>query len=317
MVAAAIAASLASAILTAAIAQSYPTKPLRLIVAFSAGSGTDTIGRIIARGLSQSFAQQVIVENRAGASGNIGAELAARAPADGYTIFLVNMAHAANATLFKNLPYDLRRDFAAVTQVATAPSVVVVHPSVPARTLAEFVKVAKARPGDLNYSSGGVGTPTFVAGELFKMQAGVNMLHVPYRSGGEAITAVLSGEVSVYFAPMATALQHIRQGRLRALAVTSTKHVPVLADYPTVAEVGYEGYQAGNWYGLAVPSKTTADVIASIRGAMLNALKNAEIAKVFTDLGYVLIGDDPDTFSAHIQGEIDKLARILRDIRGQ
>jgi tripartite-type tricarboxylate transporter receptor subunit TctC len=298
-------------------AQPYPNKPVRLIVSVSPGSGSDTIGRILARGLTHSFGQQVLVDNRAGATGNIGAELAAKAPADGYSVLLVNMAHAANVLLYKNLNYDLRRDFAPVTQVASSPSVLVVHPSLPARSLTELVKLARGRPGDIAYCSGGIGTPTFLAGELFKAHTGVNLLHVPYRSGGEAITAVLAGEVSVYFAPMATALPNIRQGRLRPLAVTSRKRVPVLPDYPTVAELGYPGYHAGNWYGLAVPARTQTEIVASIRGATLNALRMPETAKALTDLGYVPIGDDPDEFAAHIQSEIDKLGRIIKEIRAQ
>jgi tripartite-type tricarboxylate transporter receptor subunit TctC len=298
-------------------AQSYPTKTVRLVVPFSPGSGSDTIARILARGLTQSFGQQVVVDNRAGAAGNIGAEMAAKAPPDGYSILLVNMAHAANVLLYRNLTYDLRRDFAPVTQVASSPSVLVVHPSLPARSVTEFVKLARGRPGDIAYCSGGIGTPTFLAGELFKHHAGVKLLHIPYRSGGEAITAVLSGEVSVYFAPMATALPNIRQGKLRPLAVTSSKRVAVLPDYPTVAEFGYPGYHAGNWYGLAVPAKTPTEIIASIRGATLNALNLPETAKALTDLGYVLIGDEPDEFAAHIQAEIAKLARVLKELRAQ
>jgi tripartite-type tricarboxylate transporter receptor subunit TctC len=290
---------------------------VRLIVSFSPGSGSDTIGRILARGLTAVLSQQVMVENRAGASGSIGAELAAKAPPDGHSILLVNMAHAATTLLYKNRDYDLLRDFAPVTQVASSPSVVVVHPSVPARSLAELVTMARARPGDIAYCSGGVGTPTFLAGELFKHRAGVNLLHVPYRSGGEAITAVLAGEVSVYFAPMATALPSIRNAKLRALAVTSSKRVAVLREYPTVAELGYPGYQAGNWYGLAVPAKTPIETIAAIRGATLNALNVAEINKALTDLGYVPIGDDPEDFGAHIKSEVDKLKRILHEMHMQ
>jgi tripartite-type tricarboxylate transporter receptor subunit TctC len=298
-------------------AQPYPSKPVRLIVPFSPGSGSDTIGRILARGLSHSSGQQVQVDNRAGAAGNIGAELAAKAPADGYSILLVNMAHAANVLLYKNLNYDLRRDFAPVTQVATSPSVLVVHPSLPARSLPEFVKLARGRPGDIAYCSGGIGTPTFLAGELFKHHTGVNLLHVPYRSGGEAISAVLTAEVMVYFAPVATALPNVRKGKLRPLAVTSSKRVPVLPDYPTVAEFGYPGYHAGNWYGLAVPVRAQAETVASIRGATLNALSMPQTRKALIDLGYVLIGDEPDEFAAHIQSEIDKLARIIGEIRAQ
>lgn len=299
------------------LAQSYPTKPVRLIVSFSPGSGSDILGRIVARGLGQSFGQQVIVDNRAGAAGSIGAEIAAKASADGYTVLLVNMAHVSSVLLAKTNGYDLRRDFAAVTQLASGPSVVVVHPSLPARTLGELVKFAKARPGDIAYCSGGIGTSTFLAGELFKQRSGVNLLHVPYRSGGEALTAVLAGEVSVYFAPMAAALPNVRAHRLRALAVTSGKRVPVLPEYPTVAELGYPGYQAGNWYGLAVPSRTSLEVIAAIRGAALNAIRSQEISRALTELGYVLIGDEPEDFAAHIQSEIEKLGRVLRQLRAQ
>ena len=296
-------------------AQSYPTRHIRLLVPFSAGSGSDTIGRIIAKGLAQYLAQQVIVDNRAGAAGNIGAELVARSAPDGYTLLLINMAHAASVSMFRNLAYDLRRDLAPVTQIATSPSIVVVHPSLPVNSIAGLVKLAKNKPGDLHYASGGIGTPTFVAGELFKAQARIDLLHVPYRSGGEAITAVVSGQVSVYFAPLAAALGHIRQGRLRALAVTSPKRLAVFPESPTIEESGYPGYQAGNWYGIAVAAKTPNEIIAAIRGAALNALQSPETNKALTELGYVLIGDDPEQFAAHIDTEVAKLAKILREIK--
>ena len=302
---------------TAPGAQSYPARQVRLIVSFSPGSGSDTIGRILARGLTGVFGQRVVVENRAGASGSVGAELAAKAAPDGYSILLVSMAHAATTLLYKNREYDLLRDFAPVTQVGSSPSVVVVHPAVRANSLAELVKLAKARPGDIAYCSSGVGTPTFLAGELFKRRAGVNLLHVPYRSGGEAITAVLTGEVSVYFAPIATALPNLSRGKLRALAVTSSKRVAVLRELPTVAELGYPGYQTGDWFGLAVPANTPAEIIAAIRGATLNALDMPQTRQALTDLGYVLIGDEPEDFGAHIKSEIEKLTRILRDTQTQ
>lgn len=295
-------------------AQPYPARQVRLIVSYSPGSGSDTIGRILARGLTSAFGKQVVVENRAGASGSIGAEMAAKAVPDGHSILLVNIAHAATTLLYKNRDYDLLRDFAPVTQVASSPSVVVVHPALQVNSLDELVKLAKARPGDIAYCSGGIGTPTFLAGELFKHRAGVKLLHVPYRSGGEAITAVLTGEVSVYFAPMATALPNVRRGKLRALAVTSSERVALLRELPTVAELGYPGYQAGNWYGLAVPAKTPAEIIAAIRGATLNALSMPQTSTALTDLGYVLIGDEPEEFGAHIKLEIEKLTRILREL---
>ena len=308
MAATALAASMAAA-------QSYPSKPVRLLVSFSAGSGTDTIGRIVAGGMTQSLGQQVVVENRAGAAGNIGAELAAKSPPDGYTLFLVNMGHAANVTLYeKRLNYDLVRDFAPVTQLASSPSVVVVHPSLPVKTIGELVRLAKSRPGAVQYGSGGIGTPTFVAGELFKTQAGVDLLHIPYKSGGEAIVGVLTGEVPLYFSPLSTALPLVQQGRLRALAVTTSKRIDVLPQYPTVAESGYPKYQAGNWYGLLVPAKTPKDVITTVRGAALKALQDPAVAKRMADLGYVIIGDQPEEFAAHIRAEIASLAKILKGL---
>jgi len=296
-------------------AQGYPAKPVRMVVTFSPGSGSDTIARIVAGGLSQALGQQVIVENRAGAAGNIGAELAAKAPPDGYTLFQLTMGHASNAILYEGkLNYDVVRDFAPVTLLATSPSIVVVHPSLPVKTIGELVRLAKARPGSVNYGSGGVGTPTFVAAELFRMQAGVNLVHVPYKSGGEAIIGVLTGEVPLYFSPMATALPLVQQGRLRALAVTTPKRLALLPQYPTVAESGYAGYQAGNWYGLAVPAKTPKEIIAVIRAAALKALADPAVNKRMTDLGYVIVGDQPEEFAAHIRSEIAALGKVLKGL---
>ena len=299
----------------AASAQHYPTKPIRFIVAFSAGSGSDTIARIISAALPEVLGQQVIVDNRAGAAGNIGAELAAKAPPDGYTMMLVILGFAANATLYKNLQYDLVRDFAPVIQLATTPYLLVVHPSLPVKSVAELVSLARAKPGALNYGSGGVGTPTFITGELFKAQAKVDMLHVPYRSGGEALTAVISGEAPVYFAPVAPALPQVRAGKLRALAVTSTQRLPLLKEYPTVAESGYKGFQTGNWYGLAVPARTPPEIVATLNKAALTVLKNPTVNKRLVDSGYLVIGDTPEQFGAHIKSEIASLAPILRGIK--
>ena len=257
----------------------------------------------------------MIVDNRAGAAGNIGAEVAAKAPPDGYTMMLVILGHAANATLYRNLPYDLVRDFAPVIQLASTPSILVVHPSLPVKSVAELVALARAKPGALNYSSGGMGTPTFIAGELFKLQAKVDMLHVPYRAGGEALTAVVSGETSVYFAPIAPALPHVRAGKLRALAVTSSTRMPLLQDYPTVAESGYPAYQTGNWYGLAVPARAPPEIVAALNKAVLAVLKNPAVNKRLVDSGYLVIGDTPAEFAAHIRSEISNLANVLKDVR--
>jgi tripartite-type tricarboxylate transporter receptor subunit TctC len=299
----------------AALAQSYPSRPIRFVVPFSPGSGSDTIARIMASALGENVGQQVIVDNRAGAAGNIGAEIAARAAPDGYSMLLVILGHAANVTLYRNLSYELMRDFAPVTQRASTPSMLVVHPSLPVRSVADLVKLAKARPGVINYASGGVGTPTFISGELFKLHAGVNLVHVPYRAGGEALTATLSGEAPVYFAPVAPALPHVKPGRLRALAVTSAVRMPVLPEYPTVAESGYPDYQTGNWYGLALPARTPPEVVAALNKAAVSVLRQPALSKRLADLGYVVIGDTPDAFAMHIKSEIASLAKILKDVR--
>lgn len=298
-----------------ATAQQYPAKPLRFIVPFSAGSGSDTIARIVSTALPEAIGQQVIVDNRAGAAGNIGAELAAKAPPDGYTVMLAILGHAANVTLYKNLTYDLVRDFAPVTQLASTPSILVVHPSLPAKSVGELVSLARSKPSAINYSSGGVGTPTFIAGELFKLHAKIDMLHVPYRAGGEALTAVLSGETSVYLAPIAPALPHVKSGKLRALAVTSRSRLPILQDLPTVAESGYKGFQTGNWYGLVVPARTLPEIVTALNKAVVTVLRHPTVNKRLTDSGYLVIGDTPQQFTAHIKAEIENLGRILKDVK--
>ena len=224
----------------------------------------------------------------------------------------MSMTHAVNVSVYRNLAYDLVRDFAPVTQIASSPSVVVVHPSLPVKSIRELVALAKARPGALDYASTGAGTATFLAAELFKALAGINMLHVPYRGGGEALTAVVAGEVPVYFAPLAPALPQIQQGRLRPLAVTTSQRLALLPAYPTVAESGYAGYQSGNWYGLVVPVKTPKDTIVTIRNAVVAALNNPVVSKRMVDLGYISVGDQPEEFAAHIKSEIETLAKIVR-----
>lgn len=305
---------LAALLPAAAGAQAYPVKPVRYLVAFSAGSGADTIGRIVAAGMTQTLGQQVVVENRTGAAGNIAAELAAKSPPDGYLLFQASQTHATNVSLYRNLPYDVVRDFAPVTLLATSPSVLVVHPSVPAKSVKQLVALARAKPGALNYASTGAGSATFLAGEMFKTHAGVNLLHVPYRGGGEALTAVITGEVSVYVAPLAPTLPLIQQGRVRALAVTTARRLSFLPDYPTVAESGYPGYEIGNWYGLVVPAKTPREIITTVRNATASAMAGPAVNKRMTDLGYVIIGNQPDEFAAFIRSEIEKLGKIIRQV---
>jgi len=299
---------------SSAFAQSYPAKPVRFIVPFSAGSGSDVIARVTAGGLGEVLGQQIIVENRAGAAGNIGTEIASKAAPDGYTLLFATIGHTANVTLYKNLQYDLTRDFAPVTQIGSSPAVLVVHPSLPVKSVGQLVKLAKAKPGSINYASGGAGTPTFIAGELFKGHAGIDLLHVPYRGGGEALTSVLSGETSVYFAPLANTLSLARNGKLRPLAVTSTIRIPLMPEQPTIAESGYPGYESGFWHGIMVPAKTSQDVVVTIYNATVKTLNKPAIAKRLHDIGYLPIGSRPEEFGAYIRSETLKLAKVLRGL---
>lgn len=292
-------------------AQNYPVRMVRYIVPFSSGGGSDTLNRIIAGGLTQALGQQVIVDNRPGAASNIGAEIAAKAPPDGYTLLAANTSHAANVTLYRKLAYDLLRDFDPVTQLAMAPFAVVVHRSLPVTSIKELVRLARARPGAIDYASAGLGTPSFLGAELFKAQAGVDMVHVPYKAGSMALNSVISGETSVSFIPFPVALPFIKEGRLRSIALTSAKRVAVLPDYPTVAESGYPGYAFGSWHGLLVPAKTPRDIIAKIRMATISVLEDPNIKKRMANLGYISVGDQPEEFAAFIRAEIKRLGDIL------
>jgi len=298
-----------------AAAQSYPQKPVRMIMPVSAGSGSDVIGRIIATGMSEHFGQQVVVDNRAGAAGNIGAEAAARAAADGYNVLFAFVGLAANAVLYENLRYDVLRDFAPVTLLGSSAAIVVVHPSLPVKSIAELVKLAKQKPGAINYASGGAGTPTYIGAELFKRQAGIDLLHIPYRAGGEALTSVIAGETGVYFAPLASTLSYLQQGRLRALAVTSTRRLGLLPQYPTVAELGYPDYESGFWHGLLVPAKTPREIITTLRNAAVQVLNQPAVAQRLVELGYVSYGTTPEEFSVYLKSEINKLRNLLKGLK--
>ena len=298
-----------------AAAQSYPQKPVRMIMPVSAGSGSDVIGRIIATGMSEHFGQQVVVDNLAGAAGNIGAEAAARAAADGYNVLFAFVGLAANAVLYENLRYDVLRDFAPVTLLGSSAAIVVVHPSLPVKSIAELVKLAKQKPGAINYASGGAGTPTYIGAELFKRQAGIDLLHIPYRAGGEALTSVIAGETGVYFAPLASTLSYLKQGRLRALAVTSTRRLGLLPQYPTVAELGYPDYESGFWHGLLVPAKTPREIIIPLRNAAVQVLNQPAVAQRLVELGYVSYGTTPEEFGVYLKSEINKLRNLLKGLK--
>ena len=299
----------------ACAADPYPVKPIRWIVPTSAGSGADTVGRIVTNGLAQVTGQTVVVENRAGAAGNIAAEFVAKAPKDGYTVLQANFSHGVNMSLYKKLGYDLLRDFAAVTNLGASPALLVVHPSLPVKNAKQLVALAKARPGAINYASAGAGSPTFIGGELFRFITGANMLHVPYRGGGEAINAMVSGETSVYFAPLASALPHVKSGRLRPIAAMSERRISLLPEVPTIAEAGFPGAESGFWHGSMVPSGTPVEVINALHAATTSALKRDDIARRLTDVGYSVIGDPPGPFLEFVKSEVQKWRKVVQATR--
>ena len=294
-------------------AQTYPSKPVRMVVASSAGSNPDTVARVLAAGLAPLLGQQIVIDNRAGAGGNIGAEVAARAASDGYTLFLVHTNHSINATLYQKLTYDLLNDFAPVSLLALSAFVAAVHPSLPARSLQELIGIARARPSDLAYASAGTGSGTFFAAEYFNALAKVKMLHIAYKGGGPALAAVVAGETSVYFTPYATGVPHIRSGKLRALGVTSAKRLADLPDVPAVAET-LPGYEMQAWAGLMVPARTPKPIIDAVHKATLSALNAAETRKRLLDLGFLPVGSAPEALTSYAKVEIQRYATLIEQI---
>jgi len=304
----------ALALSAAAHAQVYPAKPLRMIVAYPPGGGTDIVGRMLAQKLGESLGQSGGVENRGGASGNIGTELAARAVPDGYTILMGNVApNAINVSLFKDLPFDPVADFAPVSLVASTPNILVVHPSTPARTVKEVIALAKAKPGTLNFASAGMGSSSHLAGELFRILAGADIVHVPYKGAGPAMVDVLSGQVQLYFATMPAAMPHVKPGKLAPVAVTSARRSQALPDLPTVAESGVPGYEASTWYGVLAPAHTPSAVVARLHGDIAKILGDAALHARLADQGFDPVGSSPEEFGAYIKSEILKWGKVIRD----
>jgi len=295
-------------------AQAYPAKPVRMIVAYPPGGGTDIVGRMVAQKLGESLGQSVVVENRGGASGNIGTELAAHAAPDGYTILMGNVApNAINVSLFKNLPFDPVADFAPVSLIASTPNILVVHPSTPVRTVGGLIALAKAKPGTLNFASAGVGSSSHLAGELFRILAGADIVHVPYTGAGPAMVDVLSGQVQLYFATMPAAMPHVKSGKLVAVAVTSTRRSRALPDLATIAESGVPGYEASTWYGALAPAHTPPAVIARLHAEIVKILADAAMRDRLADQGFEPVGSSPGEFGAYIKSEIAKWGKTIRD----
>ena len=297
-----------------ALAQPYPSKPIRLVLPYPPGGGSDTIARPLAQKLSESFGQQVIVDNRGGAGGNVGMELAARAAPDGYTILLALTAQlAVNVSLYKKLPYDPVRDYAPVTLLGSGVYLLVVHPSLPAKTVKELISLARARPGQIAYASSGNGSGGHLAAELLNTMAGIKLLHVPYKGGGPALIDLLAGQVQVLFATHLSSWQHVQSGRIRALAVSTAKRPASLPDLPTLAESGVPGYDSGVWYAVLAPAGTPREIIARLNGEIIRALNQPDFRSLLTNNSIDPIGSTPEQLGAYIRSEIKKYAKVVKD----
>ena len=306
-------AALLALVASAAHAQAqYPVRTVRIIVPTSPPGGADVVARSVAPGLSERLGQQVIVDNRAGASTMIGHEMAAKAPPDGYTLVMGISTLAINPATFKHVPYDALRDFAPITQAAIQTLVLATHPSFPARNVKELIAIAKARPGDVSFSSPGFGTNPEMGMELFLYLTGTRMLHVPYRGGGESILALVAGHVSVTVASMLGTMPHVRSGKLRALGVTSSKRVATAADVPTVAEGGVPGYESLQWYGLLAPTGTPKEIIARLNREAVAVLRNPDIMTRLANDGTEIVAGTPEEFGAYIRAETDKWAKVVK-----
>jgi tripartite-type tricarboxylate transporter receptor subunit TctC len=294
-----------------AAALDYPTRPVRLIVGYAAGGSGDIVARLISEPLRQRLGGSIVVENRPGAGTNIGTEVVAKAPPDGYTLLLISAANAINATLYSKLSFDFIRDIAPVASISREPNVIVVHPSVPATTLTAFIDYAKANPGKVTMASGGNGAASHVSGELFKLVTGINMTHVPYRGAGPALTDLLGGQVQVYFAPMAATIEYIRPGRLRALAVTTTTRAVVLPDLPTVSEF-VPGYEASQWYGIGAPRSTPAEIVGKLNTEVNAILADASFKTRIGELGQTPIPSSSAAFDRLVAEETAKWGKVVK-----
>lgn len=294
-------------------AQTYPAKAVRMIVPYAPGGSVDVLARMLAPHLIESMGQQVVMDNRPGASGNIGTELTVRSPADGYTIMMVTIPFVVNPNLYAKLPFDVVRDLAPVSLLAAAPFVLVAHPSLPARSVKELIALAKLQPGKLNYPSGGNGTNSHIAMELFKSLTGARIVHVPYKGGGPALIAVVSGEADLGILGFEVVRSHVGSGKLRALAITGAKRSSRLPETPTVAEAGVAGYQFTTWYGVLVPAGTPPEIIGTLNGHLVKAMRAPELAERLSRDGTEVAATSPAQFAAHIGSELARWAKVIKE----
>jgi tripartite-type tricarboxylate transporter receptor subunit TctC len=306
------------AVLRFAWAQAYPTRPVRIIVGFAPGGATDIVARLIGPWLSERFGQQFVIENRPGAGSNIGTEVVVNAPADGYTLLVVTSVNTINATLYERLNFNLTRDITPVASIHREPFVLEVNPSVPVKTVPEFITHAKANPGKINLASAGIGSGNHVAGELFKMMTGVNLVHVPYRGGGPALLDLLGGQVQVLFATMSSSIEYVRGGKLRALAVTTANRSSALPDIPTIAEF-VPGYESSFWTGVGAPKNTPAEIADKLNKEINAALADPKMQARLAELGATAISRSPADFGKLIGDETEKWAKVIKfaDIKAE
>ena len=296
-----------------AFAQSYPSRPIRVIVPYPPSGAADIMARPIGQKLSENLGQPVLIDNRAGANGIVGSELAAKAPPDGYTVLIDNVTfHAINASLYSKLPFNTVKDFAHVSLLGWVDNVLVVHPSLPVKSVKEFIVLAKARPGQLSYASSGSGSTSHMSGELLKTLTGIDMVHIPYKGGAPALTDLVAGQVSAYFAGLSTALPMIKAGRIKPLAVTGVKRSAALRDVPTVAESGLAGFEASNWYGVFVPVATPREIVDRLNAETIKVLQSPDVRERLVSQGYEIQSSTPREFSAYLQRETNKWAKVVK-----
>ena len=293
--------------------QAYPAKPIRFVIPFSPGGAADVPGRMIGQALSKALGQQVLADNRPGAGGGIGAEAVAKAPADGYTILMISNTHTISRSLYRRLNYDLLKDLAPVMQIAAAPNVLVVHPSLPAPNVKALVALARSRPGAIDYASSGNGSAQHLFAALFTSMAGVKMNHVPYKGSAQATTDLIAGHIQVSVPGINNVLQHVKSGRLRALGVTSTYRATELPDVPTIAEAGVPGYEAILWLGIMAPAGTPREIIARLNGEITKILGQPDIKQGYSRIGTDVVATDPEKFGALIKSEIAKWAKVVKE----
>ncbi len=304
---------LAAAVSTAAVqAQSYPSKPVRVIVPFPPGAGVDIVTRIVTPRLSEQMGQQFVADNRAGAGGIVGAEVAAKAPADGYNLLMGTAGLLTVVPVMSKVSYNVVRDFAPISVVASVPSLLVVHPTLPVRTMKELVALARARPGAINYASTGSGTLPHLTAELFRLQTGVNIVHIPYKGSAPAMTDLLGGHVEMFFGNMLSVIPQVRENKLRALVITTAQRSPAAPNIPTVAEAGYPGLEAATWFGLLAPTGTPREAVARLHDETVKALRHPDTQRMLADQGALPIGNTPEQFAATIQSETQKWDKVLK-----